>query len=216
MAGELIGPAPQMGFLTQREGARRKAGVRVCVCVCARARARAHMLSHVQLFETPWTVAHQELVVIPSSRGSSQPRNRTQISCIVGGVFTIWATREAQEYWSGLPFPSRGIFPTQWLNPHLLCLLHLVAGSLPHCLLGSRVLGSVCHIWQEDKGVSIPLFLFSLWNMCLGLEGTGISVIMILGECRRRGTELWRRDCSPGLHGIMECTVGLAVWHSGT
>ena len=34
MAGELIGLAPQMGFLTQREGARRKAGVRVCVCVC--------------------------------------------------------------------------------------------------------------------------------------------------------------------------------------
>ena len=86
MAGELIGLAPQMGFLTQREGARRKAGVRVCVCVCVC--ARVHMLSHVQLFETPWTVTHQELVVIPSSRGSSQPRNRTQVSCIVGRFFT--------------------------------------------------------------------------------------------------------------------------------
>ena len=28
-----------------------------------------------------------------------------------------------QEYWSGLPFPSLGIFPTQGLNPDLLCLL---------------------------------------------------------------------------------------------
>ena len=87
MAEELIGPAPQMGFLTQREGARRKAGVRVCVC--ARTHTHTRMLRHVQLFETPWTVAHQELVVISSSRGSSQPRNRTQVSCIVGKVFTI-------------------------------------------------------------------------------------------------------------------------------
>ena len=36
-----------------------------------------------------------------------------------------------QEYWSGLPFPSPGIFQTQGLNPHLLCLLHLLEGSLP-------------------------------------------------------------------------------------
>ena len=25
-----------------------------------------------------------------------------------------------QEYWSGLPYPPQGIFPTQGLNPHLL------------------------------------------------------------------------------------------------
>ena len=29
------------------------------------------------------------------SRGSSHPRNQTQVSCIAGGFFTIWATREA-------------------------------------------------------------------------------------------------------------------------
>ena len=37
-----------------------------------------------------------EWVAIPSSRGSSQPRDWTQVSCIVGGFFTIWAIREAQ------------------------------------------------------------------------------------------------------------------------
>ena len=36
-----------------------------------------------------------EWVAMPSSRGSSQPRDQTQVSCIVGGSFTIWATREA-------------------------------------------------------------------------------------------------------------------------
>ena len=32
---------------------------------------------------------------IPFSRGSSQPRDQTQISCIASRFFTIWATREA-------------------------------------------------------------------------------------------------------------------------
>ena len=37
-----------------------------------------------------------EWVAVPFSRGSSQSRNRTQVSCIAGGFFTNWATREAQ------------------------------------------------------------------------------------------------------------------------
>ena len=32
---------------------------------------------------------------MPFSRGSSQPRDGTWVSCIVGRCFTIWATREA-------------------------------------------------------------------------------------------------------------------------
>ena len=42
-----------------------------------------------------------EWVVVSFSRGSSQPRDRTQVSCIAGWFFTSWATREAREYWSG-------------------------------------------------------------------------------------------------------------------
>ena len=42
-----------------------------------------------------------EWIIIPFSRGSSQPRDQTQASHIAGGFFTSWATREAQEYWSG-------------------------------------------------------------------------------------------------------------------
>ena len=57
---------------------------------------------------TPRTVAHQALlsmgilqagmlewIAIASSKGSSQPRDQTQVSHIAGGFFTIWATREA-------------------------------------------------------------------------------------------------------------------------
>ena len=73
------------------------------------------VLSCVPLFVTPWT-CHQaplstgilqarilEWVAVPSSRGSSQPRDRTQVSCTAVGFFTIWATREAQE----TPFRAR-------------------------------------------------------------------------------------------------------------
>ena len=37
-----------------------------------------------------------EWVAVPFSRGSSQPRDRTQVSCIAGEFFSSWATREAQ------------------------------------------------------------------------------------------------------------------------
>ena len=65
-------------------------------------------LSRVQLFATPWAVAHQALlsmgilqakmlerVAMPSSRGPSQLRDRTQVSWNIGRFFTVWATREA-------------------------------------------------------------------------------------------------------------------------
>ena len=45
-------------------------------------------LSCVQLFATPWIAAHQ-WVAIPFSRGSSRPRDGTQISGIAGRFFTI-------------------------------------------------------------------------------------------------------------------------------
>ena len=36
-----------------------------------------------------------EYIAIPFSRGSSQPRDWTQVSPIAGRFFTIWATRKA-------------------------------------------------------------------------------------------------------------------------
>ena len=36
-----------------------------------------------------------EWVAFPFSRASSQPRDQTLVSCIAGGFFTSWATREA-------------------------------------------------------------------------------------------------------------------------
>ena len=56
-----------------------------------------------------------EWVAFPFCRGSSQPRDRTQVSCIVGRFFTSWATREERILeWIAYPF-SRGSFsPRNW------------------------------------------------------------------------------------------------------
>ena len=66
------------------------------------------LLSHVRLCDPmDYTVRGilqariLEWVAFPFSRGSSQPRDQTQVSCTAGEFFTSWATREAQEYWSG-------------------------------------------------------------------------------------------------------------------
>ena len=71
------------------------------------------LLSRVWLFVTPWTIyspwnspgqntgmgSPSLLQGVPWRR--SQYRDQTQVSCIAGRFFTSWATRKAQEYWSG-------------------------------------------------------------------------------------------------------------------
>ena len=74
-----------------------------------------------------------EWVDFPFSRGSSQPRNQTGVSCIAGGFLTSWATGEAQEYWSGQSIPS----PVDLPNPGIkLGSPALQVNSLPTKLSG--------------------------------------------------------------------------------
>ena len=67
------------------------------------------MLSHDQLFCNPMDYSQPgssvhgisqakilEWVAMPSSRGPSRPRDQTEVSCIAGRVFTIWANKEAK------------------------------------------------------------------------------------------------------------------------
>ena len=63
-----------------------------CLTLCDPMDYRGHGILQARILE--W-------VAFPFSRGSSQPRDQTQVSCIAGGIFTSLATREAQEYWSG-------------------------------------------------------------------------------------------------------------------
>ena len=61
-----------------------------------------------------------EWVAVPFSRGSSPPRNRTQVSHIAGGFFTSWDTREAQVTGVGSLSLLQQIIQTQELNRGLL------------------------------------------------------------------------------------------------
>ena len=58
-----------------------------------------------------------EWVAFPFSRGSSQPRDQTQVSSIAGGFFTRCATREAQEYWRGSLHLLQGDLPDPGIKP---------------------------------------------------------------------------------------------------
>ena len=44
-----------------------------------------------------------EWVAMPFSRGSPQPRDQTQVSLIVGRLFTLWATEESRGGWLTTP-----------------------------------------------------------------------------------------------------------------
>ena len=82
--------------------------VRVCVCVCVGC-------SVVSNSATPWTVACQapldwarilEWVVISYSRGSSQPRDQTPLSCIRRQIFyhcAMWEAVNSPELADALP-----------------------------------------------------------------------------------------------------------------
>ena len=57
------------------------------------------MSSRVRVFATPILQARiLEWAAIPFSKGSSQPRDQTQVSRIAGRRLNLWATKEAQEH----------------------------------------------------------------------------------------------------------------------
>ena len=87
-------------------------------------RKKVKLLSRVQLFATPWTIALPgssvrgilqarvlEWAAISFSRGSSQPSDRTRVSRVAGRCFTLQATREANPIW--LMSLQKGKFWTQ-------------------------------------------------------------------------------------------------------
>ena len=79
-------------------------------------KVKVKSLIRVRLFATPWTVAHQT----PPSMGFSR-----------------------QEYWSGLPFPSKGDLPKPGIEPR--------SPALQADALISEPLGKPCLIKQAIK-----------------------------------------------------------------
>ena len=80
-----------------------------------------------------------EWVTMPSSRGSSQSRDWTQVSHIAGGFFTIWATREAQLSYTWFilknKFPTNSLFP----NSNFWSEIFSSVPSVKFCSLQNKV-----------------------------------------------------------------------------
>ena len=80
-------------------------------------------------FATAWTAAHQappsmgilqaktlEWGAMTFTRGSSQPRDRTWVSCLAGRFFTVWATKGSPRILVGSLSLLQTIFLTQESN----------------------------------------------------------------------------------------------------
>ena len=74
---------------TQKQMTMKAQQSKLCILLC-------QLLSHVQLFATPWTVAHQAPLSMESSK---------------------------KEYWSGQPFPSPRDLPNRGIKPRPPALL---------------------------------------------------------------------------------------------
>ena len=103
----------------------------------------------------------QEWVAFPFSRGSSQPRDQTQVSCIAGSFFISWVTREAQE-----SFSSRSSQPRNQLESPAFQV-----GSVPTELSGKQTavrlnINSVFLLLMEDHS----------WCLCVPVLCTYMCV----------------------------------------
>ena len=126
-----------------------------------------------------------ESVAMSSSRGSSQPRYQTQVSCIAGRFFTVWATREAQKYWSGCErhaylFIMLVLF--NWRKYSLLACLYVIEKALlwsfklrlPSCIwVPFRILERCLIMCWHDHTLfqkSNALIIFCLFSLSFPLH----------------------------------------------
>ena len=146
-----------------------------------------HCSAHVQLFVTPWTVAHQA----PLSEFSRQEywgglpfllqgifltQRLNLVSCIAGRFFTIWATREA--LMSTLLF-KYVISPFKWMHIYKLHLnwkaseevLTLIVSGLVYALF-------LLFIWLLNSCTFYQFSVSSLLMNKKGLRGKGVSVVL--------------------------------------
>ena len=96
---------------------------------------------------TPWTVL--EWVAFLFSRGSSQPRDRTQVSHTGSRFFTSWATREAQEYGVGsLSFSRASSWPRNGTEVSCIAGRFFTNWAMREAHnSGSQSLK--CHLWHQ-------------------------------------------------------------------
>ena len=121
-----------------------------------------------------------EWVAVPFSRGSSQPRDWTQVSLTAGGFFTSWTTREALSLSSLLIFFPREVRGQSPLaSPLLVQSMNTISWKAcppfgviwskdtsfyPLSLMDSMSPGHFPLLICVTGGLSIPSPIIILWN----------------------------------------------------
>ena len=116
-----------------------------------------------------------EWIYIPFSRGSSWPRDQTWVSCIAGGLFTIWATRDITTNWKILKdirIPDNLTCLLRSLDVRQQATVRTGHGTMGWFTIGKRV----------GQGFILSPCLFNLyveytmWNAGLDDSQTGIMM----------------------------------------
>ena len=118
-------------------------------CDCSPPASSAHGILQARILE--W-------VAISFSRGSSRPRDRTQVSRIAGRRFNLWATREALVLGEGLKLGDRTASGTAW------CLSEDLKEGRSKLFSG----GCVVCVWGNARG--------AMWWELGGEAATGPGV----------------------------------------
>ena len=154
-----------------------------------------------------------EWVAYPFSRGSSQTRNRTRVSCITGGFFTNWTIREALGKWRNLSLlkPSSLVPPNKtpllvpyFPNSHQNSRMSMWRGRLQ---VDTVQMPKICHVFCGilcGSALDAHEHCFSESVTCLG--------------CKWKKT--WQnplREAGTMAHylaSLLWC-MGLPQWHMG-
>ena len=123
-----------------------------------------------------------EGVAISFSRGSSQPRDWTQVSCIAGRCFTIWATKKALWYPTAFQYIGYYICTTKTkhfpFKPSDSCLFVMKNKNLFSskflCKTKCILYICVCHrtVMILDMFLCITISLFAQWRWCRSLTSS--------------------------------------------
>ena len=116
-----------------------------------------------------------------------------------------------QEYWRGLHALLQGIFLTQGLNQHLLCILHRQVGSLPLAPPGKPLLKYIWYFKEKFWYVRILRWIF----MCMCYKRMCVCVCVCVCVCRYEIKTLVTLTMaqSPNLTNLYKLTLHLYNKH---
>ena len=106
--------------------------------------------------EPPGKPKKLEWVAYPFSRVSSWPKNRTGVSCITGGFFTSWATREVLKLPYDPAIPLLGTYPTtekdMWTSMFVYCRTISIARTWkqPRCPLTHEWIKKMWYVYTME------------------------------------------------------------------